>query len=113
MKEMANKRSYLGEFEHCVLLSILQLKDNAYGVSIRAQLKKAIDRDVSLGAIYSTIERLENKGLIQSKKSEALPERGGKPKRLVKVTSSGHKELIETKKRIDTMWENVTCDDVY
>ena len=113
MKEMANKRSYLGEFEHCVLLSILQLKDNAYGVSIRAQLKKAIDRDVSLGAIYSTIERLENKGLIQSEKSEALPERGGKPKRLVKVTSSGHKELIETKKRIDTMWENVTCDDFY
>mgnify|MGYP000491650227 CR=1 FL=1 len=104
---MANKKSYLGEFEHFVLLSILQLQDKAYGVTIRAQLKTSINRDVSLGAIYSTIERLEKKGFIQSRKSEALPERGGKPKRLVKVTPLGHEELIATKQRMDTMWENV------
>ncbi|TWX45743.1 PadR family transcriptional regulator [Colwellia hornerae] len=107
---MANKQSYLGEFEHCVLLSILQLKDEAYGVTIRAQLKKAIDRDVSLGAIYSTFERLEKKGFIQSRKSEVLPERGGKSKRLVKVTSLGHKELLATKKCMDIMWKNIICD---
>ena len=110
---MANKQNYLGEFEHFVLLSILQLKGEAYGVTIRAQLKNAIDRDVSLGAIYSTIERLEKKGLIQSRKSEALPERGGKPKRLVKATSLGHEELLATKKRIDIMWQNITCNDNY
>lgn len=109
---MANKQSYLGEFEYCVLLSILQLKGKAYGVTIRAQLKKAIDRDVSLGAIYTTIDRLEKKGFIQSRKSEPLPERGGKPKRLVKVSSLGHKELLATKKRMDIMWENTICDEV-
>jgi len=109
---MSNKQSYLGEFEYCVLLSILQLKDDAYGVTIRLQLKTAIDRNVSMGAMYSTIERLERKGFIQSRKSEPLPERGGKPKRLVKVTSLGHKELLATKNRMDIMWENVTCYDI-
>ncbi len=94
---MANKQSYLGEFEYFILLSVLQLKGEAYGVTIRGQLKKIIDRDVSLGAIYSTIERLEQKGFIQSRKSEALPERGGKPKRLVKVTLLGSEELLATK----------------
>jgi len=107
---MANKQSYLGEFEYFVLLSILQLDREAYGVTIRAQLKKAIDRDVSLGAIYSTIERLEKKGFIQSRKSEALPERGGKPKRLVKVTPKGNEELLATKKRTDIMWEHANCN---
>ena len=107
---MANKQSYLGEFEYFILLSVLQLKGEAYGVTIRGQLKKIIDRDVSLGAIYSTIERLEQKGFIQSRKSEALPERGGKPKRLVKVTLLGSEELLATKKRMDIMWENVSCN---
>ncbi|MFT6249382.1 MAG: PadR family transcriptional regulator PadR [Francisellaceae bacterium] len=110
---MANKQSYLGEFEYFVLLCILQLKGEAYGVTIRAQFKKTIDRDVSLGAIYSTFERLEKKGLIQSRKSEALPERGGKPKRLVKVTSIGKEELLATKKRTDIMWKNVNCNAIY
>jgi DNA-binding PadR family transcriptional regulator len=109
---MANKQSYLGEFEHFVLLSILQLKGEAYGVTIRAHLKKEIKRDVSLGAIYSTIERLEKKGFILSRKSEALPERGGKPKRLVKITPLGHKELLTTKERIDIMWKNIIGNNI-
>ena len=108
---MANKQNYLGEFEHLVLLSILQLNGEAYGVTIRAQLKNEIDREVSLGAIYSTIERLEKKGFIQSRKSEALPERGGKPKRLVKATLMGREELLATKNRMDIMWKNILCDD--
>jgi DNA-binding PadR family transcriptional regulator len=60
---MANKNISLGESEHVVLLSIMHLEDNAYGVTIRQQLKEVINRDVGLGALYSTIERLEKKDL--------------------------------------------------
>lgn len=104
---MANKQNYLGEFEHIVLLSILHLKTNAYGVSIRQQLKQSIDRDVTLGALYSTIERLEKKGLVTSKKGQATPERGGKAKRLVTISASGQQALQETKLRFETLWQNV------
>jgi DNA-binding PadR family transcriptional regulator len=103
---MANKQTYLGEFEHFVLLSVLHLENNAYGVTMRQQLKESINRDVTLGALYSTIERLEKKGLITSKKGDAKPERGGKAKRLVNITAFGLKTLSESKKRLEIMWQN-------
>jgi len=104
---MANKQTYLGEFEHCVLLGIVHLESNAYGVTIRQYLKAVIDRDVSLGALYSTIERMETKGLITSKKGEATPELGGKAKRMVKITADGQNALRETKQRFESLWANV------
>lgn len=103
---MANKQSYLGEFEHVVLLTILSLKDNAYGVSIRQQLKTSIARDVSIGAIYTTADRLEKKGLIMSTKGEATPERGGKAKRYFTVTALGKNELGRIKKDLHILWNN-------
>lgn len=104
---MANKQSYLGEFEHCVLLSIIQLTDNAYGVTIRQYLKNTISRDVTLGALYSTIERLEKKGLITSWKGDSKPERGGKAKRMVKVTAQGLQSVKNTKYEFELMWKNI------
>jgi len=104
---MANKQNYLGEFEHCVLLGIVHLENNAYGVTIRKYLKTTIDRDVSLGALYSTIERMEKKGLITSKKGVATPERGGKAKRMVKITADGKQALQETKQRFESLWANI------
>jgi len=104
---MANRQSYLGEFEHCVLLSIVHLKSNAYGVTIRQHLKETIDRDVTLGALYATIERLEKKGFLSSHKGEATPERGGKAKRMVNITALGQKSLKETKRRFEAMWQNI------
>lgn len=102
---MANKQTYIGEFEQFVMLSILQLSDNAYGVTIRNHLKESIDRDVSFGALYSTIDRLEKKGLVVSKKGEASPERGGKAKRLVRVSSEGISVLRLSKLHLETMWK--------
>jgi len=107
---MANKESYLGEFEHVVMLSILSLKDNAYGVTIRQNLKEKIGRDVSIGALYSTAERLENKGLLSSKKGEALSERGGKAKRYFSVTPLGMSALNETKKQLETLWNQASVN---
>jgi PadR family transcriptional regulator PadR len=107
---MANKESYLGEFEHVVMLSILSLKDNAYGVTIRQNLKEKVGREVTIGALYSTAERLENKGLLSSKKGEAVPERGGKAKRYFSVTPLGMNTLSVTKKQLDTLWRQASVN---
>ncbi|MBE0368347.1 PadR family transcriptional regulator [Pseudoalteromonas aurantia] len=101
---MANKKSYLGEFEHLVLLSILHLGDEAYGVTVRRYLKDSIDREVSIGAIYTTVERFEKKGFITSKKGGATAERGGKAKRYFTVTALGVSSLQDTRIRLEKMW---------
>lgn len=104
---MTNKKTYLGEFEHLVLLSIHHLTTNAYGVTIRQHLKKTIDREVSIGALYSTAERLEKKGYISSKKGEAKAERGGKAKRYFTLTAQGITSLAETKSKLELMWNTL------
>lgn len=107
---MANKESYLGEFEHVVLLCIVSLKDNAYGVTIRETLRDSIDREVAIGAIYSTTERLENKGLLTSKKAGATKERGGKAKRYFSITPLGMSMLEQTKKQLETLWQQASTN---
>ena len=99
-----NKQQFLGEFEHIVLLSVLSLKDNAYGLTIKNYLKSSIDRDVAIGALYSTTGRLQNKGLLKSSKSGATPERGGKAKRYFELTAFGIEELKITKHHLETLW---------
>jgi DNA-binding PadR family transcriptional regulator len=81
--------SPLGEFEQLVLLATLQLKDNARAIDIRAQLADKAGRSVSRGALYSTLDRLEQKGYVAWKVEDATPERGGLPRRCFKVTDSG------------------------
>lgn len=107
---MANKSSYLGEFEHVVMLSVLSLKDNAYGVTIRQNLKAEIGREVAIGALYSTAERLEKKGLLSSKKGEAVSERGGKAKRYFNITPLGMSALKVTKKQLETLWRQASTN---
>jgi PadR family transcriptional regulator PadR len=80
---------FLGEFEQVVLLAILRLGDTAYGVTIRKEIAAQTDREPTPGALYTTLDRMEAKGLITSKLGEATPERGGRPKRYVKVTAKG------------------------
>ncbi len=104
---MANKQNYLGEFEHCVLLSIVHLMPNAYGVTIRQYLQDTIQREVTLGALYATIERLEKKGFIASWKGDSTPERGGKAKRMVKITPDGQKAIEQTRQRLQSLWANI------
>jgi PadR family transcriptional regulator PadR len=101
---VANKESYLGEFEHIILLTIMRLKDEATGVNVRQQIKELIDRDVSIGALYATIDRLEKKSYITSRSGQPTPERGGRAKRYFTVTQSGIITLEDTKRRLDTLW---------
>lgn len=83
----------LGEFEQLILLAILRLRDDAYGVSIRAELADRAGRNVAPGAMYTALERLESKGLITSRMSDPTPQRGGRAKRHVAVTAAGMKAL--------------------
>ncbi len=83
----------LGEFEQLVLLAILRLRENAYGVTIRAELADRAGRTVAPGALYTALERLETKGLITSHMSDPTPQRGGRAKRHVTVTAAGVEAL--------------------
>ena len=79
------KSRFLGEFEQLVLLAILRLGEQAYGTTIRQILLDVIQRDVSIGALYTTLTRLEDKGLIRSAKGEATAERGGRAKKYFEI----------------------------
>ena|ERR1700679_649507 len=84
-----------GEFEQVVLLAILRLGDSAYGVSIRTEIESCVDRKISPGALYTTLERLERKGLVAARSGEPTPERGGRAKRFYKVTKEGRGRIID------------------
>jgi DNA-binding PadR family transcriptional regulator len=83
----------LGEFEQLILLAILRLRDGAYGVTIRAELANRTGRNIAPGALYTTLDRLETKGLIASRMSDPTPQRGGRAKRQVTVTAAGMEAL--------------------
>src|SRR5215471_11183258 len=82
-------REFLGSLEHIVLLAVLRLGDNAYGVTVRREIADRTERDISLGAAYSTLERLERKGYVTSKTGEPTAERGGRAKRYFEITPAG------------------------
>jgi DNA-binding PadR family transcriptional regulator len=79
----------LGEFEQVVLLAILRLEDEAYGVRIRAVISECTGREPVTGALYTTLDRLEEKGLVTSRFGDPTPQRGGRPKRYFSVTKAG------------------------
>src|SRR2546429_8378946 len=82
-------RDYLGEFEHIVLLAVLRLDDQAYGVTVRREIEVRTKREVSIGAIYATLDRLEAKGYVQSRPGDPTPERGGRTKRIFRAAPPG------------------------
>src|SRR6185369_7199150 len=79
----------LGEFEQVVLLTILRLKGEAYGASIRGEIAACTEREPAAGALYTTLDRLEEKGLVTSKYGDPTPERGGRARRYFTVTARG------------------------
>jgi PadR family transcriptional regulator PadR len=83
------KQPALGEFEQMVLLAILRRGEEAYGVTIRAELKMCTGREPAPGALYTTLDRLEEKGLVRSQLGDPTPQRGGRAKRYFQVTGVG------------------------
>jgi len=94
---------HLGDFEQLVMLAVLRLDDDAYGTSIREELKARADREVSPGAIFTTLERLESRGLVMSRYGEPTAERGGRSKRYYKVSAEGRRSLGRALKAVRRM----------
>ena len=98
---------YLGEFEQLVLLALARLGDDAYGVTIRETLIERTGRQPSFGAIYSTLRRMEDKGLVRSHLGEPEAVRGGRAKKHVGLTARGRAALRESHQAIVRMAEGV------
>jgi DNA-binding PadR family transcriptional regulator len=79
----------MGDFEQIVLLAILRVGEDAYGVTIRAEIELCTGRDPAPGALYTTLDRLEDKGLVTSRLGDPTPQRGGRAKRFFTVTPAG------------------------
>jgi PadR family transcriptional regulator PadR len=97
-------KSYLGEFEELVLLTIASLGENAYGVSIKESIEARCDRDVSIGALHSTITRLEEKKYLKSWLGGSTTERGGRSKRYFQITENGKQAVASVKALRDELW---------
>ena len=95
---------WLSRTEEMLLLAVHALGEDAYGLSVRNYLQKLSGKHFSVGAIYVPLERLEEKGLLTSKESEPIAERGGRSKRLYCLTSQGANELAEVKRLSDALW---------
>lgn len=96
--------AYLGEFEELVLLTIASLGEEAYGVSIQQDIEKRCNRTISIGALHSTITRLEEKGFLKSWLGGATQARGGRSKRYYEMTVAGKKSVAESKSLRDELW---------
>jgi PadR family transcriptional regulator, regulatory protein PadR len=83
----------LGSLEHLVLLALIRLGDDAYGMTVRREIEQRTGRDLSIGAIYATLDRLEAKGYVSSSIGEPTAARGGRAKRLFHVEASGERAV--------------------
>jgi DNA-binding PadR family transcriptional regulator len=101
------KGEYLGEFEQLVLWALVRLGAEAYGMRVRKEIEARTSRDVSIGAVYATLERLLDKGLVTSTLGEASAVRGGRAKRHFHVTSAGAQALRESQRALTNMWQDV------
>jgi PadR family transcriptional regulator PadR len=101
------ERGYLGGFELMILLTILHLGEDAYGVPISREIEKHRKREVSVGSVYAALERLEEKGLVASDLGDPTPERGGKAKRYFRVTQQGLRQVHNTRQVLSRLWRKL------
>ncbi|WP_138477513.1 PadR family transcriptional regulator [Dyadobacter bucti] len=98
------KRTFLGEFEEVVLLTVAILGEEAYGVTVTQELEQKTGRSVGFSTVHTTLQRMEEKGLLSSKMGGATAERGGRRKRFFTVTAFGRKALQEVKQVREELW---------
>ncbi|MBT9099994.1 PadR family transcriptional regulator [Methylovulum psychrotolerans] len=103
IKKSQQKLVTLGDLEKFILLAIINNKNHSYGVEIKRDIKEKINKDISVGALYTTLDRLETKGLILSTLGEATEERGGRAKKYFRVTALGQNTLNDSLREIAQM----------
>ena len=102
-----SSRSYLGEFELMVMLVLIRLGEDAYGVPIGRAIEEASGREVALGSVYAALERLEEKGFVSSSVGDPTPERGGRGKRYFRVTNAGLRQVRKTRQTLINLWRGL------
>jgi DNA-binding PadR family transcriptional regulator len=100
----------LGEFEQSVLLAIVHLDEDAYGVTIRREIEARTGRRIAVGALYTALDRLERKGFVASTMSMPTPERGGRSKRHFKIKTAGARALRQSRQVLSRMWAGLEPD---
>jgi PadR family transcriptional regulator PadR len=101
------KKYYLGEFEEIVLLATAILHKSAYGVAIKEEIERQLDREVSMGALHTALLRLEDKGYIRSSTGEATEERAGRPRNYYEITAVGKRAITYAKESREKMWNSI------
>jgi len=101
------KGSSLGALELTVLLAVTRLGEDAYGLAVRRDVSARTGRDYSVGAVYATLQRLEDKGFVRSRATDPLPVRGGRSRRLFELTAAGQRALREAQRVAESVWAGV------
>jgi DNA-binding PadR family transcriptional regulator len=101
------KSDYLGAFEELVLLAVARLGEDGYGMTLRTEIQERTGRDVSIGSVYSTLERLEAKQLVVSREGDPTPVRGGRARRHFQVAPDGVRALQNSRAASERMWEGL------
>lgn len=97
----------LGHLEQLIMWSLVRLRDKAYGVSIQQDIEERAGKDVSLGSIYTTLSRLEEKGLVSSRLGEPSAERGGRAKKFFRIEAAGATALSESRRALTSIWSGL------
>jgi len=101
------KRNNLSDFELMVMLALMRLDNDAYGVPISREIEQQCGREIALGSVYAALERLEEKGLVSSDLGKPTAERGGKAKRYFRITRNGLRKVQETRKALMKLWQGL------
>ena len=107
MTDTVTKRYLTGKFEEYVLLAIIKRNNNTTGKDILDELEKHLERNISIGALHTTLDRLIKKGLVESSKGEKTPVKGGRAKRYFSVSEGGKRALRQIKQEDDKMWSGI------
>jgi PadR family transcriptional regulator PadR len=100
-------REFLGGFELLVLLALIRVDDEAYGVPIAEAIEQSSGRDVAMASVYITLDRLERKGFVSSRLGEPTAERGGRAKTYFRITAKGLKEVRRARRTLVRLWQGV------
>jgi PadR family transcriptional regulator PadR len=101
------RRDYLGSFELMVLMALIRLGDDAYGVPIAHEIERHLEREVALGSVYAALARLEERRLVTSVLGEPTPERGGRAKRYFRITARGIRQVRDTQGVLVKLWNSI------
>src|SRR6185437_1296311 len=102
-----SNREFLGQHELMVMLAVLRLGREAYGVPIAAESAQKTGREMLQGSVYAILERLESRGFVTSQLGEATPQRGGRAKRYFALTAEGSRQVRDTQRALEALWQGL------